>query len=231
MKPQILCFVAAMAIGTSANTALAATTQYFDFATFTSAVGPVKVLEDFDTGVGPAPGPFSAGVPVAFDELSITYNDAPSSLQTVGVATPAQIDAASGTSINATNQLSWGEEDQFSLGSPFDGDGPAITFTFDTALTAFGFDFSDSDSTDTYEITLGGETFLLDNASSTFIGFFGFVSDVAISSFVLTQATTGGITETFALDNIVAPIPLPASIVLLLAGLGGLGSLRRFKRS
>lgn len=172
------------------------------------------------------------GTPVSCGGFSIQHDNVPGDGQAVGVAIPAQINAA-GVSLNAANQLSWGECNQFTTGAYAEaGDGPNITFNFNSPVKAFGFELSDNDITDAYRISLNGETFVLSGAATAFTGYFGFMTEVEILSLVLSQSTTGGGTRAFAFDNVsysAAAVPLPSVLMLLVSGLGGPASLRRLK--
>lgn len=229
-----LTFLTFLATGFCAvGPANAAVTVYSDLTSFNSALpGGTSTLEDFNS----APtGPFAPGSTNTFDGFEISYTDAVGSGQNVGIYTPADVNAGRGTAIGATNQLAWGEDDD--LGIDGFGDGPTITFSFFADITAFAFDYSDSDSTDSYSVTIGGEPeFPITGPGSTFQTFVGFISDTAFSEIVFRQTATGGFTEAFSVDNIrtngiSSAVPLPAGLPLLLAGVGAIGFLGRARKN
>ena len=121
-----------------------------------------------------------------------------------------------------------------------------LTFDFGREITAFGGDFTGAGG-----ILVSGmfegmtQTFAIGDSLMNGTGFFGLISDTAFSS-VTFSTNQGGFLPfgnptvslqaiNFRLDNLAAgsaagnqvpPIPLPASALLLMAGLGGFGALR-----
>lgn len=218
----------------AASSAFAATTVYNNVTDFNAALpGGTSTLETFDAE---ATGILTAGVERAFGGFALSFENIRGN-QGVGILTPTQVNTANGTAIGTTNQLAWGER----VGFSGTGDGPDVTFRFFAPITAFAFDFSDSDTTDSYSVTIGNEApfQLASGTSSTFQSFFGLVSDTAFTTVVFKQTATGGFTEAFSIDNIrtngfntqeeANAVPVPASLPLLLAGFGGLAWLRRRK--
>ncbi|TBN42808.1 VPLPA-CTERM sorting domain-containing protein [Paracoccus subflavus] len=71
------------------------------------------------------------------------------------------------------------------------------------------------------------------NGGQTFIASDGIFKDITLLSFIMQTGGQGqagnGRVDDIEVD--VAPIPLPASAVLLLAGLGGLAAVRRKKKA
>ncbi len=239
-KLSLLAFAAGLAI---ASTASAAVVQYNDVVSFNAALpGGTSTLETFD---GEAPQVFTEGAASNFDGFSLSYMDSPASSQFAGIYTAAQVNGGSGTALNGTNSLSWGEYNPVTGSLSGSGDGPTVTFNFFTSITAFAFDFSDSDSTDSYSVQIGSDpafALAVPGGGTTFQSFFGFVSDTAFSTITFRQTATGGITETFSVDNIrtngvsappppVAAVPLPAAGWMLIAGIGSLAAFRRRKRT
>ena len=110
-------------------------------------------------------------------------------------------------------------------------DGGSTTITFASAISAFGAYFSGWQiGTQTITYT-DGDTVVLEmgdaNLSDGGLRFFGF-QDTGASIASITYTANGDIV---ALDDvrIDAAIPVPASLPLLLAGIGGLAALRRRK--
>lgn len=108
-----------------------------------------------------------------------------------------------------------------------------VTFLFDSVQTAFGIDWSSFDQTATnvaYADNGGGANGdLFEPVVTAGAGFFGVnnLNGFTEISFTVTQ------NETLEFDNIqygsVAPVPVPAGLPLLIAGLGTLAYLRRRK--
>jgi len=212
-----------------AGSAQAAVIQFDNSSSFTGAAGPL-IVENFNAA---ATGAFATGTAVDFGDFSITNPDAN---QAVGVYTAADVNLAQGSAIGTSNQLAWGENSAV-LGGGGTGDGATFTLNFDHAITAIGFDYSDSDFSDQYRITIDGIDIALTGTGEGFQNYQGFISDTAFTSVTFSQVTTGGQTEAFSLDNLAfsaAPListPLPAGIPLVLTGAAMFGALRSRKRA
>jgi hypothetical protein len=113
-----------------------------------------------------------------------------------------------------------------------DGDADAsdfINWLMPHGVTALAFDYVDIKGVVT-TLNVGGAQSAISTQpfGVNGDGFFGFVSTTSISSLSF-QAGSNSL-DLFTLDNLkfsIAPVPLPATLPFLLAGLGGLGLLRR----
>lgn len=112
-----------------------------------------------------------------------------------------------------------------------DGRGGWITFTFSQAITFLGFDFLDD-----------GDVLVTDNNdNATNVGTprgRGFDNYFTASGLLnwtnVTQLTFNFGRDSGAIDNLryeIAPVPLPASLLLLLAGIGALGLTARGRKT
>ncbi|MEJ6398108.1 VPLPA-CTERM sorting domain-containing protein [Yoonia sp. 208BN28-4] len=120
--------------------------------------------------------------------------------------------------------------------------GAQTTWSFAAPVTAFGadFDLSPGGQGTGLKFLLNGTTLLSQELQNFTPTFFGFISDDPFGS-LLIQAGTAPvfyIAETHDMDNLsfgnvlappVAPVPLPAAVWMLLAGLGAVFSLSRRK--
>lgn len=104
------------------------------------------------------------------------------------------------------------------------------TFTFDTAMIGFGFDYAQPGSFSGARLRVGGER------ASAPSGFFGVIFDTA--QIEIDMRITGGRSPYLIADNftyaeeLYSPVPLPASLPTLALGLGVLGwAARRKKRA
>lgn len=204
----------------------AATTTYTRLADFLAAAPEATALETFSGRQGSganAPGQVIAAT--GFNGFSISGNR---NGDFFGIS-----HGLTGGTIDGTDFLSWGGINTHI--------GPTFTFEFDDAITAFGFDYNDSDGSDRYGIVLStGEAFDAPPfARFTGSGFFGLRSNTAFTSVTFRLANTpGGILETFGIDNVrsgtnPAAVPEPSSWALMIAGFGlaGMGLRRRAGRA
>ena len=97
----------------------------------------------------------------------------------------------------------------------------ADTFTFDTAINGFGFDFGQTVNTFTTKPIIDGVT------SPELQGFFGIIYDEAKTTFVLNQNRQNLITDNLTYG--VTAVPEPSTLAIFSLGLICLAS-RRFKK-
>jgi len=220
-----------------AGSAQATIIQYNTLAAFNVATGGTSTLETFDTATA---GLLSVGAERLFNGFGFSYTNSVGGNQRAGIYTAQQINQNAGTAINSTNSVGWGE---YLNGNYVDGrDGPNVVFRFFSPITSFAFDFSDSDPTDSYSVQFGNETpfaLRVSSNATTFLSFFGFVSTNPFSTVTFRQTATGGVTETFSIDNIrtngfstpeeAAAVSAPSTLAIL--GLGLLALVGRRKKS
>lgn len=131
------------------------------------------------------------------------------------------------------------------LGGMHDGDSVLVEgrgtlqVTFATAVNAVGLDFAITEGTGTFNVTMGlgnGETANLDAVAST-PNFFGLVSDTSFTTMTfettLEQRPPQLLFDNFTFGSgaITTPVPVPAALPFLLAGLGGLRFAARRRKA
>lgn len=118
--------------------------------------------------------------------------------------------------------------------------GTTLTYTFDSPTNAFGgdFDLSPGGAGNGLRFVLDGTEIVSEEVGAPFVGFWGFVSDLSFTTLTVEAGSGPGIAETHLFDNLsfgfaapVAPVPLPAGLLLLATALGGFFGLRRFGQS
>jgi hypothetical protein len=216
--------IAAAAI---AGVAQASPITYTDLASFQSASG-ATLTENFNhSAIKYLATPGSPGVNASFGDFTLT-----------GSGNGDYVAIAPGTRAGNTNGstfLYWSEEDLVGGMGGNGGAGPSLTFTFATAISSFGFDWNDTDPTDSWMVTIDGHSysnppFLL---SGTGGGFWGVaVSGAeAFTSVTFTQNVAAGYIDPFGVDNIyTSPAPVPEPGTLLLLGTGIAAAVRRYRR-
>ena len=128
------------------------------------------------------------------------------------------------------------------------GGGPSFNIAFDTQRFVFGFDWLDGDATDSYALTVLGQTFESPpfGRSTVDRGFFGVISDVAFQAVDFGQTAAGGVIGGFGIDNLITssvdiltcaedptlpectpqPVPEPTTLAIFAWGIIGLASRR-----
>ncbi|ENO79636.1 hypothetical protein C662_10681 [Thauera sp. 28] len=230
LKKLAIALTASIALASSANAAVINT--FSNLAAFSAAAG-TTALEDFNDS---ALGRFSYGVAYDFDGFTLTAAANPRGTGPgVGIGNTAR------STIDNTARLIWGSQ---TFGANGSGWGPQIEFIFDAPTYAFGFDWRDTDSTDSYKLTVLGVDFggattggLFPRNGTSTSGFFGLVSDTAFSSVLLQQVARGGVLDDMSIDNVrftpapASAVPEPTVLALLSLGLLGLGAVRRKQRT
>ncbi len=128
--------------------------------------------------------------------------------------------------------------------------GPSFKIAFDTQRFIFGFDWLDGDNSDSYALTVQGQTFESPPFGTRTVGrgFFGIISDIAFTEVDFHQTAAGGYIGGFGIDNLTtsqidvvtctqdptlpqcsASVPEPSTLAIFALGVLGLTS-RRFKK-
>ena len=135
--------------------------------------------------------------------------------------------AGTGRSLGLTSGGDLSLYDPGASGFSFD----TITFNFSAATTQFGISFSDQSlSNQPVTFSLGGsivDTISISTPNSADLNSFFFEASTAFDS--VTLDLQGVYIDAIHVSG-VAPVPLPAGMPLLLAGLGGLGLVARKKQ-
>ena len=169
-----------------------------------------------------------------------SFDDDIASAQSITFASGVTSTGSSAPASAAVNNVSGGT---YNTNNDPDGSGgfQATTWQFPTAISAFGMDFIDSASN--FGITVTGDfdgTGDLSFDTETVLGgfgdgFIGIVGDGLFDLIVFTPTPNQlSRNEGYSIDNLAfasapAVIPVPASIWLVLAGLGALVATRRFR--
>ena len=235
---KLLGLAAAGAILLSVG-AQAAETAYTDKAAFTAAAG-LSQTETFGTATignfASVGGVYNA----TFDGFKVTgqnngnyvgISNGPTASSGPNYAIPTNFYDGSGTN----KYLTWAN---------ITGGTISLTINFNKATTAFGFDYFDTDYSDSYQVNVpGGNLYnsppfaLAVGQAST--GFFGLVSSTPFTSVFITDKYYGGYISDEGIDNlvtngagsVVGGVPEPTTWALLVAGFGFVGATARRRRS
>lgn len=220
--------VAALACAATAVPAHATLTTYNTLAAFQAAAG-LTTDETFSmASVGTSTSPY-AGSFKGFQLSSISNGDKS------GIAT-GSISGGDNTPVPNTfagqNFYGWGE----GTGNTAGGVGPTTLFTFTNPVTAFGFDWFNTDRTDNYSVTVNSLNQIVFNFASSNSASSGFFGVVASNNETFTTASiqnvrNGGFVSTEGLDNVrVSAVPEPTGVALFGIALFGLMAARRRSR-
>jgi hypothetical protein len=212
----------------------AAFTTFTNAASFQGAAGSLT-LEDFNsTAPSTLANPAAPSFSTPFGGFALSGNANGDFVAVAAGSNPGNT--------NGTNFLYWSQLAPGSGTLSGDGNvGPQFTFTFSSARTAFGFDWTDTDSTDAYQIAINGVTFSNPPfaVGGTGSGFFGVLATggETFTTVTFTQNAAGGIVEPFGLDNLrftaaaTGTVPEPGSISLVAAALlAGAGAWKRRRK-
>ena len=204
---------ASMAVVAAALPSNAAVTQYTDRTSFSTAAGPL-VIENFSG--------FSDG------DIAPSSDLGPFTVSTNGFSSIAS--DAGIYNVNGSRFL------YVQITADTGGGGPgSVTFTFDSAITAFGADFEslNNNAPRTYAV-VGGTTFDPLPISPSFLGF---VSDTAFTSVTFFNPLGNSSDDQFGVDNLSfstsrgGVVPEPATWAMMIAGFGMAGATLRRRRA
>lgn len=206
------------AISVPAHAVIAPYTTYKNLAAFEAAAGQTSV-ETFSSALLGDSNANYAGSFKGFNLSSIANGDRS------GIAT-----GTIGTSDNTAIPAAFQKQNFYGWGEGNDGkNGPTTLFTFTKPVTAFGFDWFNTDTSDSYSVTVNGLTQTVFNYKSS--GFFGIVAtnNQTFTSASIQNVNYGGYISTEGLDNVrVSAVPEPTGVALFgIAILGFMAARRR----
>ena len=185
-------------------------TPYTDRSTFVAGVGSSLTVEDFTN---------TSHLPISTGELSSSTN-----LPGIGI-TPGVIQPG----VSYSTPVGTGNFFNIDLGSLYsggflDGFNPStrdVTMTFDSPVSAFGFDIGSQSGSSTFDVTIqfvSAPDQNFNNVYPAFIEFFGWQSDSRDISSVVVGNNGGSYgfdfdNFTFDGDNVVVPEPTTATLV------------------
>ena len=241
-KFLMLAVASTIAVGAGAQ---ATETSYTNKAAFQAAAGVVntEAFQAAPVGVfASTGGVFNA----TFDGFKVTGQN---NGNYVGIASGVTGSGGVNTPIpsafvgGGNKYLTWANG---STGLPRTGAIITLTINFNKATRAFGFDYFDTDVTDSYQVNLPGGAFYNNPpfAFATFgggasTGFFGLVSSTPFTSVVITNVQRGGYISDEGIDNVltngagsvVGGVPEPTTWALLVGGFGLVGVAARRRRT
>lgn len=211
---KIAATLVALAAATFVLPAQATLVTYTNLAAFQAAAGTTSLETFSNAALGTSTGNFSG----SFNKftLSSVSNGDRSGIANGSISGSDTPPAA----FNGQNFYGWGEGDG--------NNGPTSTFTFAAGTRAFGFDWFNTDTTDSYSVTINGLTQTVFNFNAS--GFFGVIATngESFSTATIQNASFGGYVQTEGLDNVrVGNVPEPGSIALLGLALAGVAVARR----
>ena len=216
MKFQYSLAAIASLIAIAPGAASAATfVKYTDRAAFNSASGPTRV-ETFNSITS------DIDLDTAHDFGDFTMKN-----QRVGAYGSSLVDAAPfKAGYPSLNGSTYVQTIAYNVSANFVS---SLVITFDEGITAFGANFT-SGSAGNVQLFVNGQLF--DGYLSEQGGFFGFVSDTAISTIELRARQGAGYTYTFDdLTFSTSAVPEPASWAMMLGGFAIIGSAMRRRRT
>lgn len=232
MMNKTMLLAAASLFSVIAADASAQVTAYTDKAAFTAAATSGGRNVQTETFSSATAGNFASSGGVfnaAFDGFSITGQNFGNY---VGIATGVTANSGVNTPIPASflgqNYLTWAN---------IAGGIVSLTINLNSATTAFGFDWFNTDVTDQYNVAVaGGQNYSgppFTVGGNT--GFFGLVSTTPFTSIVITNNFNGGYISDEGMDNFITNgqgsanggVPEPATWAMMLLGVGALGAAMR----
>ena len=210
--------LAATLLTLTAAAAQASLITYTNKAAFLAAAGSLSTETFSSATVGTSTANYSG----SFSNFTLTSvaNGDKSGIATGTIAGADNISIPS--SFTGQNFYGWGNSNG--------GAGPTTTFTFTSGITAFGFDWFNTDMSDRYSVTVNSQSTVVFNYASS--GFFGVIDTAGFTSATIQTANYGGYLSTMGLDNVLTSnnsVPEPTSAALIALGLAGLGMRRRQK--
>lgn len=230
-KLPIVVLLAANFVSNSVSAALVTYTNRATFEGFIASSGAI-VREDFNSRPLET---FTAAFSKDYGDFTIASSNVAS--DTIGVLN-TRFEINGGPTAGSPNID----------GTPFFGlhgsdGGPTFTISFDTPRFVFGFDYVDTDTTDSYAVTVLGTTFEGPPFGIGYTGtdFFGIFSDTAFSQVSFGQTAAGGFIAGFGVDNLTTSgtavevpgitIPEPSSMFALGLLFGGGALIRQRSRA
>ncbi len=215
---KTLSIAAALTAAVFALPAQAALVTYTNLAAFNAASGATTVETFSNATVGFSTSNYS-GAFKGFSLTSVANGDRSGIAQ--GTIANGGDDTVIPAAFNGQNFYGWGEGND-------GGVGPTTTFTFNKPTTAFGFDWFNTDVTDSYSVTVNGVSNTVFTITSS--GFFGIIATAGdtFTKATIQTVSAGGYISTEGLDNVrVSNVPEPTGVALLGIAMAGLAMARR----